>query len=62
VAGIGNGNPVPEGITGLGFLRDLGLGTEIAIPVESFTCMPLKKDGADLCAIKKVSRTCVPSS
>lgn len=42
MAGIGNGNPVPEGITGLGFLRDLGPGTEIAIPVGAADLSPLK--------------------
>jgi hypothetical protein len=29
---------------------------------ESFTCMPLKRDGTHLYATKKVVRTCLPSS
>jgi hypothetical protein len=29
---------------------------------EAFTCMPLKKDGVNLCATKKIAHTCVPST
>jgi hypothetical protein len=31
-------------------------------PVREFYLYAIKKDGDDLCAIKKVARTCVPSS
>jgi hypothetical protein len=50
---------------GLGVMEDQqGQASQEGGPnqVEAFTRMPLKKDGVDLCATKKIIRTCVPST